>query len=214
MKLRTWVAASILLCAPGLPATTLPRLSVDKLYAHADVVAVVVIESGGIVSGGGKTCGIKYSGRVVHSMKGVFQPGDIVEFGPQVGLGVGTQKLVFLNERSAVYHPRMSTNSRAPAEEAAAQEACAPVAAKYVVMFDGMGVLDISWTSKFQYREAVVFKDKWIAAPAGVELKVRERGDDRIESTEYWVKVDDVVDYLKKLQRESPAGPQGMSDAN
>lgn len=207
MKLRTWVAAFVLLCALELRATTLPRLSVDDLYTNADVVAVVTIESGGMVSGDGQGCGVKYSGRVVHAMKGAFRQGDIVEFGPNAGLGIGTRKLVFLNERSAVYHPRVSTNSGALMDEAAAQKACASTAAKYVVMFDGMGVLDISWTSKFHYREAVAFKDEWIAAPPGVEKKVRERGDDRIESTEYWVEVDDVVEYLKKLQREAPAKP-------
>ena len=207
MKLRVWAAAFVLLCALELRATTLPRLSVDDLYARADVVAVVTIESGGIISGDGQGCGVKYSGRVVHSMKGAFRQGEIVEFGPNAGLGIGTQKLVFLNERSAVYHPRVSTNSRTLNEAAATQKACASSAAKYAVMFDGMGVLDISWTSKFNYREAVAFKDKWIAVPDGVEKKVREHGDDRVKSTEYWVKVDDVVEYLKKLQREATPTP-------
>lgn len=169
-------------------------------------MAIVTIESGGIVSGDGQGCGVKYSGRIVHSMKGAFRQGDIVEFGPYAGHGIGTQKLVFLNERSAVYDPRASTNSETLKQDAAAQKVCAPTTAKYVVMLDGMGVLDISWTSKFHYREAVAFEDRWIAAPAGVEKKVRERGDDRIESTEYWVKVEDVVEYLKKLQREAQTG--------
>jgi hypothetical protein len=191
----------------NLLATTLPRLPVEDLYQRADVVAVVTIESGSVVANGEKQCGARYRGRILEAIKGPFKNNDVVEFGPFPGTGVGNQALVFLNDSAKVYTPKISTNSIAQASEAEYEKACSSLMPNFSIMFAGYGLLDIRWTSKFKYKDAVLFKDEWIAAPDSVEKKIRERGDDRIESTEYWVKVEDVVAYLRKLATKERAIP-------
>jgi len=188
-------------------ATTLPRLPLDDLYKNADVVAVVQIESGSIVEVGERACGIRYSGRVVESIKGPYKKSDTVEFGPYSGRGIGDSALVFLNRSDNVYSPKTSTNSTALAQEAAYRETCLSKMPKYSIMFDGFGFLEISWTTKFDYKEAVLFKDRWIASPGELERKLREPGDNQIKSDEYWVKANDVVTYLRNLGVTKSANP-------
>ncbi|MBV1775918.1 hypothetical protein KSF73_09340 [Burkholderiaceae bacterium DAT-1] len=180
-----------------LSATTLPRLSVDTLYKHADVVAIVQIESGELVKNGEQSCGVKYSGRIINALKGTFKKDDLINFGPYRDNGIGSFALVFLNESSNVFNPKISTSLEIE-KETEYKVQCTKRMPKYSIMHEGFGLLPISWTAKFDYKNAVALKDRWLASPEGIETKRREIDDDRIPSEEYWVLVDDMIHYLKE----------------
>jgi hypothetical protein len=207
MKLPALSCVLCFLLPLSVSATTLPRQSVNDLYHEADVVAIIQIESGSVVKNGEHECGVKYRGRLLEPIKGPFKSNDVIEFGPFSGYGVGNQALVFLDDSTKVYDPKVSTNSSAMAQEAEYKKTCLPFMPKYSIMFSGFGFLEISWTTKFDYKDAVLFKDEWVASPDGLEKKLHERGDNRIESTEYWVKVADVVTYLKNIGIDKAANP-------
>ena len=196
----------LLLASPFASATTLPRLPLDDLHKNAMVVAVVLIESGSIVMNGDRSCGIKYSGRILEAIKGPIKKGELIEFGPYRGQGIGNSALIFLNDSKNVYSPKASTNSIAVAQEAEYRKTCLSIMPKYSVMFEGLGLLEISWTLKFN-EEAISFKDDWVATPPGLESKLREPGDNQIVSDEYWVKVKDVVTYLKNIPADKATKP-------
>ena len=73
---------------------TIPRPEIDKLYAEADVVALVKVLSGDTESFEDTV----YKASILTTYKGNVQ--SILYFGPYISYGVGSEYLVFLKTSS------------------------------------------------------------------------------------------------------------------
>jgi len=202
--MRITLALLVVLISQVAKATTLPQLTVAELYSKADVVAVVEIKSGAIIESGEYVCGANYKGKVVTPLKGDFKEGQIIGFGPFGGHKIGHQYLAFLTTKKNSYNPMTSTNSIQMNAEAKRNEVCGPLYEGYEIMFSGFGALEISWTTKFDYKDAVKLKDEWLKAPEGLLKKPVELGDNEMQSHsgEFWIKIEDMVGYINELQRK------------
>jgi len=91
----------------------------------------------------------------------------------------------------------MSTNSAIENAGAEFEKRCAGAMPPFREMHQGFGTLRISWTTKFDYKDAVLFKEEWVLPPKGLKKKIAEYGDDQIVSKQSWVRVEDVIEYLR-----------------
>jgi hypothetical protein len=109
MKRRVAFAALVAALA-GVSATASPAFPIPlkKLYAEAQTVAAVEVLEGRVVSAGGETCGARYKGRVIESMKNA-SAGTTIEFGYLPQLKVGASYLVLLGELRDSPMPNFST---------------------------------------------------------------------------------------------------------
>ena len=198
---KKW-AGCLLLTFLASPAqsTTLPQLKVEDLFKEADVVVIAEIQSGHRVSVGEFSCGAKYEAEIIHTLKGELEDQSIVEFGPFEGYGIGEKYLLFLKARGSRFDPVTSTNGIALAARAEYAENCASSEAAYNIMFHGMGALEISFTTKFDYNDAIKFHERWVLPPASLERKPAEADDNKVPSTESWVREDAFVEYIRGLK--------------
>jgi hypothetical protein len=98
MEHSTPALAVAVLVAAGPALGSMPAsISLKELYAEAKSVAVVEVLEGRTVSAKGATCGARYKGRVVHSVKNV-PPGTVIEFGYVPSLKIGTPYLLLLGD--------------------------------------------------------------------------------------------------------------------
>lgn len=180
--------------------TTLPQLKVEELFKQADVVVIAEIKSGHKVLAGEFPCGAKYQANIIHSLKGNLKKGSIVEFGPYEGHSIGKKYLLFLKNKGQRYTPMMSSNSGHLNAIREFEEKCAAIEAEYNIMFQGLGALEISFTSKFNYKDAILFPERWIIPPEGLERKPAEAEDNKIPSSETWVSEEAFVEYVNGLK--------------
>ena len=124
---------------------------------------------------------------------------ETIEFGPYSGRAIGSKYLVFLVSAEHQFNPMTSTNSFDRSARAEQNAACGEVYPDLREMHSGMATLDISWTSQFNYEEAVRFPDDFVATPKGVKKKKAEPGDDQLLSEAYWVKLDRAIKHLRKV---------------
>lgn len=191
-------------------ATTLPQLEVEELFEAADVVVIAQIQSGHRVMAGEHRCGARYEAKIIHSLKGELEEESIVEFGPYLGHGIGDKLLLFLKGRGSRFEPMTSSTGAILSAMAEHERRCAASEAAYNIMFQGLGALEINGTSKFRseagisFPQAIKFREKWVLPPASLERKPAEPGDDRILSEESWVREDDFVEYIRRLEFLAP----------
>lgn len=96
MKLaRSTLALAIAAMACPAAGNTI-RVDLAAMPEAADVIALVKIESGELVTGtDGRPCGATYKARILHAAKGALDE-SVITFGPFVGKSVGLQYFVFL----------------------------------------------------------------------------------------------------------------------
>ena len=96
---RRAVATALVAALAVMPAVASPAFPIPlkELYAQAHTVAAVEVLEGRVVSVGGESCGARYKGRVVESMKNA-SAGATIEFGYLPQLKVGASYLVLLGE--------------------------------------------------------------------------------------------------------------------
>lgn len=199
--MNKWAGALLLAFFAGsAQATTLPQLKVEDLFKEADVVVIAKIQSGHRVTAGEYPCGAKYEAKIIHSLKGELENDSIVEFGPYLGHGIGNKYLLFLKARGSRYEPMTSSTGAILSAMAEREKKCAPSEAAYGIMFHGFGALEISWTTKFEYKDAIKFPEEWVLPPVSLERKPAEAGDNRMLSEESWVREDDFVEYIRELK--------------
>ena len=199
--LNKWTGALLLAFFAGsAQATTLPQLKVEDLFKEADVVVIAKIQSGHRVTAGEYPCGAKYEAKIIHSLKGELEHDSIVEFGPYLGHGIGDKYLLFLKARGSRYEPMTSSTGAILSAMAEHAQKCASSEAEYNIMFHGFGALEISWTTKFENKDAIKFPEEWVLPPTSLERKPAEVGDNKIISEESWVREDDFVEYIRGLK--------------
>lgn len=100
------IALAALLIGAGLPArASIPvPISLKDIYTDADNVAIVEVVEGRVVNSGGETCGARYKGRVVESVKGATA-GEVLEFGYSPFLKVGAAYLILLGKLDSTQVP-------------------------------------------------------------------------------------------------------------
>jgi len=202
MQIMNKWAGGLLLAffASSAQGTTLPQLKVEDLFKEADVVVIAEIQSGHRVTAGEYPCGAKYEAKIIHSLKGKLKNESIVEFGPYLGHGIGNKYLLFLKARGSRYEPMTSSTGAILSTMAEREKKCAPSEAAYNIVFHGFGALEISWTTKFENKDAIKFPEEWVLPPASLERKPAEAGDNRMLSEESWVREDDFVEYIRELK--------------
>ena len=96
---RRAVVAAFIAALAVVPAAASPAFPVPlkELYAQAHTVAAVEVLEGRVVSAGGESCGARYKGRVIESMKNA-SAGATIEFGYLPQLKVGASYLVLLGD--------------------------------------------------------------------------------------------------------------------
>lgn len=95
------VALAMLVGSSPALGTSPVSIPIKELYAEAKSVAVVEVVEGDKVSAKGKSCGKRYKGRIIHSVKNATA-GAIIEFGYVPSLKVGTPYLVLLGDYAKV----------------------------------------------------------------------------------------------------------------
>lgn len=200
--MRKAVMISLLLAVAVSHATTLPRLTLDTLLSNAAVVALVDIQAGEMVYVDGEGCGAKYRASVKEVIKGDIQKGADITFGPYSGRPIGKRFLAFLTKKERPFEPKNSTNSMAQAADADFEKRCAAVLPPLREMHGGFGTMEVSWTMKFDYRDAVLFPEEWVAPPGGTPRQKWAPGDNQIVSARSWVPVEDVVRYLQRKVKD------------
>ena len=200
---RLFATCCLLLASPS-GATTLPRLQVGELFELSEVVVLVQIEEGQLLrTRKDYSCGAEYKARVLDSIKGHFEKNDIISFGPYYGESIGAKRVLFLARTSEKLSQYASSGSVELDEEETHYKKCKGLLPKYSVVFSGFGSVEVSFTTKFDYKEAVIIKNEWLVPPIGLEAKLREPGDNQVisKSGESWVRLEEFVRYLHSLDR-------------
>ncbi len=206
-KVPALVVALTCLVAPG-PAftTTLPVLTCHQLLDAADVVAVVEITRGEMLVLDGATCGARYTARVVKRVKGLDTATQEVMFGPYQGHKLGGTYLVFLTD-SRRFDPVTSSFVIEGSVDPELEKRCDARLPRYREMHTGMGTMEVHWTAKFDQSDAVRFIPHYVRLPDGLDARLVEPGDDSVSSEKYWVRLDEVLAYLRKPAPKPSATP-------
>lgn len=154
--------------------TTVPQIGIVELYGKADIVAIVSIESGVVLSGEDFPCGVKYHGKVLNALKNV-KVNDVIEFGYYIGYGVGSMYLVFLNKKNNVYEPITNTNLASINGLAVFNRQCHFKHPNFLVMHNGFGVQKIQSPPETDYKDAFLIRTKYLRLPKNTKLVSPEK---------------------------------------
>lgn len=175
MKKYLIVAIMILILSIG-HSTTVPQISITKLYQQADVVAIVRIESGEIINGTDFPCGAKYQGKVINPLKN-SRIEQLIEFGYYFGNGIGNEYIVFLNKKQNVYKPIASTNSDLMESQAQFDRECYSKHPKLVVMHSGFGMRELKYHGESKSNYAFLIPTNYLSLPKDTEFKETEKSE-------------------------------------
>ncbi len=166
------------------PAAT----NLTDLFQHADVVASVKI-----VSGDSENYGVAiYKARVIQSFKGPG-PGEMIYFGPYVGMRLGWEYIVFLHAESEVIVPKASSSGYGPIHYAKIlNEGYGALMSSYECVFHGSNVAQ-------QCGEALRVCTDYIHLPKSIATF-----PSRSEDTDFgcrWVRKTEFVPALAALRK-------------
>ncbi len=196
MRSSVLAASVVMLFATPSTALSFATVTLAELAESADLVAIVQIVSGELISlDDEQLCGARYRARVLEAVKGPFAEGDSIEFGPHGGKTIGGKYLLFASEKPAEYSSVLGPES---VQEANRQ--CFDLLPKFQVMQAGIAALDVSWTIHDSLEsESVLFDEDFVAPPPDLERREWSPFDNRMESKRSWARSADVLRYLRSI---------------
>ena len=191
----------ILIFSSSSWATKISCEPIENLLKRADYVALVRIVSGEALLHGKKLCGAKYKAKVLKGIKGVSR-NEILEFGPDDGLEIGTSYLVFVTKPNKSYDPFLSTSSYSPRAKIESDKVCGPIRRNMNrVMHSGFGAMKVSQESTHFYpQEVVKVHRSFVSLPDSLKAEtIEEWGMEYWPAKNAWVSVKDLIAYLKSI---------------
>lgn len=191
----------ILIFSSSSWATKLSCERIEDLLKRADYVALVRIVSGEALLHGKKLCGAKYKGKVLKGIKGISR-NEILEFGPDAGLEIGSSYLVFVTKPKKSYDPFLSTSSYSPRAKMESDKVCGPIRRNMNrVMHSGFGAMKVSQESMYLYPQEVArVRRVFVSLPDSLKVKtIEEWGTEMWRIQDAWVSVKDLIAYLKSI---------------
>lgn len=203
---RAFGLAAAMVSFPAL-ATTWDRLPIEKVYAAADTVAYIEVESAAIVRDGRFSCGARYVATTVMQLKG--KPASTVTFFGPSGIGapaVGGEYLVFLTQSDLSGLGMMSTNSYSMQAAAEFRRRCGPLLPGFKPI-DVYGLIEANWNL---VTDGIAFKvqERHLLFPDSI-TRAGDDGDfgdvDRLYDSR-WYPIDPVLKHLRSLQLSAEPG--------
>lgn len=142
MKLVRWLLIGILSLSFDSFATTIIERDLDQLAEYADVSVIVEVISGTIIQTNGDDCGVAYTGKVIHVIKGSEEISETeIKFGRHTGISIGDTYLLFLNyyETSEEYKARvLQLSSFVDSDNLNAYVECKCLIPGFIMLGDGV----------------------------------------------------------------------------
>jgi hypothetical protein len=190
------VSIGIILCTFGahfVDATTIASVKLHDLFKQADLVAVVRIVSGDTEHYPTTV----YKATIETPFKGATK-GDMIFFGPFVGLGVGHEYVAFLRKSSEIRPNNGSSGLN-----------YGIIPTPYEIMYDGYSILNVDYACVFdgqgipqQCDYGVKLNPEQVVLPRNI--KTFPPGDaGAIPNHKKWVRRELLLDELKRISSQS-----------
>lgn len=193
-----YLLLGLLICTVTGYATTLASVPLTELFQQADVVVLVQVTQGQVLGVGEETCGARYEAVVLEGLKGM-KKGTTIKFGHLHGYKIGNRYLLFLLKSGRSYDTKMSTNAIMEHAQQQLIAKCSPVWHDLAVMHSGNGALPVNWASQFKYEDSVRIPSRFVGIPNELDTKAAKPSDNEESSGVVWVRLEDVLQYLKQL---------------
>ena len=199
------VALALMLTLMMVSATTLAKIPIEQFFSEADYVAIVEVIQGRTLGGPSDNCGAIYTGHVIQGFKGI-ETGTI-EFGHDRGREIGGRYLLFLTKSGRTYEQLMSTNSMMFRLEQEHHRRCGQFLKANHIMQRGIGALKITWTSEYNYKQAVQVPLEFVGLPVGLDRKKADLGERGQLDDVVWVLETRMIDFLQTLADKTLSNP-------
>ena len=173
-------------------STTVPQISITKLYKQADVVAIVRIESGEIINGTDYPCGARYQGKVIIPLKN-SKVEQVIDFGYYFGNGIGNEYIVFLNKKQNVFNPIASTNSGLMESQAQFDKDCNSKHPELIVMHNGYGMRELKYHGESKSNYAFLIPTNYLSLPKDTKFNDPEDSDCNTWEKCKWIDKEDML---------------------
>lgn len=175
-KVKKWQLLLLLLICTITQSNSYAPVSIMNLYAHADVVALVRIQSGELIEGTDIPCGAKYQAKVIHSIKNA-QLGQKLTFGYYHHIEIGSEYLVFLEKKHLNQWPKLSILSGYEKYRAQFDRQCQSKHPDYNLIRSGTSYFKLQYNSDLSDSQGFKVNTSSVIIPQGAKPQHSKKGE-------------------------------------